>query len=102
MAGGGIHVDVSMLEAMSATIGGFGGLFADMFGYLDAARSFTGAVRSLEVPSIVPTVDGLIGFCTVTRQQFEDFMLMIDQSTRAPAQSSGWRSRSRATPSGPP
>lgn len=79
MAGGGTHVDVSMLECMSGTIGGFGGLFADMFGYLDAARSFTGPVRSLEVPSIVPTKDGLVGFCTVTGQQFEDFMLMIEQ-----------------------
>ena len=79
MSGTGTHVDVSMLECMGATIGGFGGLFADMFGYLEAARSFTGPVRSLEVPSIVPTADGLIGFCTVTGQQFEDFLLMIEQ-----------------------
>ena len=79
MAGDGIHVDVSMLECMSVTIGGFGGLFADMYGYLDAAMGFDGPVRSLEVPSIVPTADGLIGFCTVTGQQFEDFLLMIEQ-----------------------
>lgn len=79
MAGGGIHVDVSMLECMSGTMGGFGGLFADMFGHLEAARSFAGPVRSLEVPSIVPTADGLIGFCTVTGQQLEDFLLMIEQ-----------------------
>ena len=35
--------------------------------------------RSLELPSIVPTADGLVGFCTITAQQFADFMVMIDR-----------------------
>src|SRR6516164_3135260 len=36
--------------------------------------------RSLELPSIVPTVDGMVGFCTITAQQFQDFLVMIDRA----------------------
>ena len=35
--------------------------------------------RSLELPSIVPTADGMIGFCTITAQQFQDFLVLIDR-----------------------
>jgi crotonobetainyl-CoA:carnitine CoA-transferase CaiB-like acyl-CoA transferase len=33
----------------------------------------------VETPSIEPTLDGYVGFCTNTRQQFSDFLLMIDR-----------------------
>jgi crotonobetainyl-CoA:carnitine CoA-transferase CaiB-like acyl-CoA transferase len=36
--------------------------------------------RSLELPSIVPTADGMVGFCTITAQQFQDFLVMIDRA----------------------
>ena len=36
--------------------------------------------RSLELPSIVPTADGMVGFCTITAQQFQDFLIMIDRA----------------------
>jgi crotonobetainyl-CoA:carnitine CoA-transferase CaiB-like acyl-CoA transferase len=78
-SGRGDHVDVSMLECMTTTLGGFGGLYTAMFGMLDAARGFPGPFRNLEAPCIEPTKDGLVGFCTGTGQQFEDFLLMIDQ-----------------------
>jgi len=77
--GTGDHVDVSMLECMTTTLGGFGSLYTAMLGFLDAARQFPGPFRSIEMPCIVPTKDGLVGFCTGTGQQFEDFLLMIEQ-----------------------
>ena len=36
--------------------------------------------RSLELPSIVPTADGMVGFCTITAQQFQDFLVLIDRA----------------------
>jgi crotonobetainyl-CoA:carnitine CoA-transferase CaiB-like acyl-CoA transferase len=36
--------------------------------------------RSLELPSIVPTADGMVGFCTITARQFQDFLVMIDRA----------------------
>src|SRR5262249_41895376 len=59
--GAGDHVDVSMLECMALTLGGFSALHVSLSGALDAARSFTGPSRSVEVPSIEPTADGLVG-----------------------------------------
>ena len=34
---------------------------------------------TVETPSIEPTVDGFVGFCTNSRQQFSDFLLMIER-----------------------
>ena len=34
---------------------------------------------SVETPSIEPTADGYVGFCTNARQQFSDFLLMIER-----------------------
>ena len=74
--GHGEHVDVSMLEAMSVTMNTFTSLFF----------SFTGAppppapTPTIELPSIEPTSDGYVGFCTIARQQFEDFLVLIDHA----------------------
>jgi crotonobetainyl-CoA:carnitine CoA-transferase CaiB-like acyl-CoA transferase len=35
--------------------------------------------RFLEAPSIEPTLDGYVGFNTNTRQQFEDFLILIER-----------------------
>ena len=77
--GHGDHVDVSMLECMAITLGGFGAVFASVAGTLDVAKRHLGPVRTLEVPSILPTADGLVGFCTVTGQQFQDFLVMVER-----------------------
>jgi crotonobetainyl-CoA:carnitine CoA-transferase CaiB-like acyl-CoA transferase len=37
-------------------------------------------LRSLELPSIVPTADGMVGFCTITAQQFQDFLVLIERA----------------------
>jgi crotonobetainyl-CoA:carnitine CoA-transferase CaiB-like acyl-CoA transferase len=58
---------------MVVTMGGLGAVSASVLG---ADRALPG--RSIELPSIVPTADGLVGFCTITAQQFADFLVMID------------------------
>ncbi|QKW35555.1 CoA transferase [Actinomadura sp. NAK00032] len=73
--GGGDVFDVSVLEAMVVTMGGLGAVGAEVLG-ADAPA----AGRNLEMPSIVPTADGLVGFCTITAQQFADFLVLIDRA----------------------
>jgi len=74
--GAGEHVDVAMLEAMTVTMNTFTPLFF----------AFTGAepppapTPTIELPSIEPTADGFVGFCTIARQQFEDFLVLIDHA----------------------
>ena len=34
---------------------------------------------TVETPSIEPTADGYVGFCTNSRQQFSDFLLLIER-----------------------
>jgi crotonobetainyl-CoA:carnitine CoA-transferase CaiB-like acyl-CoA transferase len=68
-------IDLSALEAMVVTMGGLGAVSVSVLG---ADRALPG--RSIELPSIVPTADGLVGFCTITAQQFADFLVMIDRA----------------------
>ena len=70
-SGLGDHVDVSMLEAVAATMP----LSSPLAGSLGAAPPKPR--RNIEVPSVEPTADGFVGFCTVTGQQFQDFLVMI-------------------------
>lgn len=74
-AGHGEHIDFSLLEMMNFASGG----------YLDLAYRLTGEPQkqplpsSLETPSIEPTADGYVGFCTTSGQQFSDFLLLIER-----------------------
>ena len=74
LAGQGELIDVSMLECMTVTMGGLTAIGASVHG----PGSGMGA-RVQELPSIVRTADGLVGFCTVTAQQFQDFLVMIER-----------------------
>jgi crotonobetainyl-CoA:carnitine CoA-transferase CaiB-like acyl-CoA transferase len=65
------RVDVSMLEAMLLT--------QNTYGYLFPQLGAPGPPRSVELPSVEPAKDGYIGFCTVTAQQFQSFLLMIER-----------------------
>jgi crotonobetainyl-CoA:carnitine CoA-transferase CaiB-like acyl-CoA transferase len=69
--GVGELVDVSLLEAMLITMGGLGVVTAQIMGVAQG--------RSLELPSIEPTADGYVGFCTITGQQFQDFLVLIER-----------------------
>ncbi len=73
--GRGEIVDVSTYEAMVIAMGGLPAMSASVIGADSLLHQ-----RSLELPSIVPTADGLVGFCTITAQQFQDFLVMIDRA----------------------
>src|SRR5947209_7591821 len=73
--GGGEVIDVSTFEAMVIAMGGLSTMSASVLGADSVMYQ-----RSLELPSIVPTADGMVGFCTITAQQFQDFLAMIDRA----------------------
>jgi crotonobetainyl-CoA:carnitine CoA-transferase CaiB-like acyl-CoA transferase len=72
--GGGAVIDVSIYESMVVVMGSLSAMSTSVLG-ADALMT----QRSLELPSIVPTADGMIGFCTITAQQFQDFLVLIDR-----------------------
>ena len=69
--GGGGHVDLSVLEAMTSSMQVYGWLRKDVMGL----ESFA---RSTEVPSIEPAKDGYVGVSMATDQQWLDFCEMVD------------------------
>jgi crotonobetainyl-CoA:carnitine CoA-transferase CaiB-like acyl-CoA transferase len=73
--GRGEIIDVSTYEAMAFAMGGLSAMSASVLGADSLLYQ-----RSLELPSIVPTADGMVGFCTITAQQFQDFLVMIDRA----------------------
>ncbi|ORA15416.1 CaiB/BaiF CoA-transferase family protein [Mycobacterium arosiense] len=74
-SGRGQVIDVSTYEAMVIAMGGLSAMSASVLGADSLLHE-----RSLELPSIVPTADGMVGFCTITAQQFSDFLVMIDRA----------------------
>jgi crotonobetainyl-CoA:carnitine CoA-transferase CaiB-like acyl-CoA transferase len=74
-SGRGEIIDVSTYEAMAIAMGGLSAMSASVLGAESLLHE-----RSLELPSIVPTADGMVGFCTITAQQFQDFLVMIGRA----------------------
>ena len=72
-SGHGDHVDVSMFETMVMTMNTYAWIMGTFTG--DTRPERPG--RTVELPSIEPTADGHVGFCTVAGQQFLDFLAMI-------------------------
>ncbi len=72
--GRGEIIDVSTYEAMVIAMS-LSTMSASVLGVDSILQQ-----RSLELPSIVPTADGMVGFCTITAQQFQDFLVMIDRA----------------------
>jgi crotonobetainyl-CoA:carnitine CoA-transferase CaiB-like acyl-CoA transferase len=73
--GHGEHVDLSLLEAMNVAAS----TYMDLFWSLLGRPPVRGAAQSVETPSIEPTKDGYVGFCTNSAQQFSDFLLLIER-----------------------
>ena len=73
VAGEGVHLEVSLLEAGAVTMHAFVTLDARF------RETVKRAARTTQIPSIEPTADGYVGFSTITAQQFTDFLLMIDR-----------------------
>lgn len=75
-SGAGRLVDLSWLEVAALT----GTNFADLFDSIRGRAELTTIARSMETPSIEPTLDGFVGFNTNTRQQFDDFCVLIERA----------------------
>ena len=77
--GQGESIDLSILETANLVFTNF----SDSMNRLmngsaeDPVHHFLG--QSVETPSIEPTRDGYVGFCTNSRQQFSDFLLLIER-----------------------
>jgi crotonobetainyl-CoA:carnitine CoA-transferase CaiB-like acyl-CoA transferase len=74
-SGEGIHVDLSIAEV--AEVAGSGKV--DLLHLLAGRPPITAPARVIETPSVEPTADGLVGFMTMTRHHFENFLLLIDR-----------------------
>lgn len=72
-SGRGEHVDLSLLEVMALTMAPNLNVYESLAG---APSPFT---RTLEIPSIEPARDGYVGFCTITAQQWRDFLVLIER-----------------------
>ncbi|TVZ02712.1 CoA transferase [Trebonia kvetii] len=70
---GGEHADVSVLECMSIAMS----LYSPLAASLSGTRTGT---RIVEIPSVERSADGWVGFCTITGQMFQDFLVMIDRA----------------------
>ena len=72
--GQGEHVDVSMFEGLVISTNIYSFLLASLSGVWEVPMPN----RTLEMPSIEPTADGFVGFCTMAQQQFQDFLVMVE------------------------
>jgi crotonobetainyl-CoA:carnitine CoA-transferase CaiB-like acyl-CoA transferase len=73
--GQGEHVDVSLMECIYQTMGGGTPIGYTLGGY----KPEPPIRRPDNLPSVVPTADGYVGFCTITGQQFRDFLVLIER-----------------------
>jgi crotonobetainyl-CoA:carnitine CoA-transferase CaiB-like acyl-CoA transferase len=71
--GHGEHVDLSLLEVMNVAASNY----VDLYWSLLGRPELRGSPQSVETPSIEPTLDGYVGFCTNSAQQFSDFLLLV-------------------------
>ena len=69
-SGRGVHIDASQFEAMMLAFQQYRTIY-DVF-----APAYRPG-RQIEIPSVEPAKDGLVGFCTITGQQWQDFCAMI-------------------------
>ena len=75
--GAGEWIDLSLLETLALGTTNF---LSVLFQLLEAPAALHGPIMpTVETPSIEPTADGYVGFCTNSRQQFSDFLLLIER-----------------------
>ncbi len=78
--GRGEAIDLSMLETANLVFTNYASAMTRlMAGCVEDPPPPPFPGQTVETPSIEPTADGFVGFCTNTRQQFSDFLLMIER-----------------------
>jgi crotonobetainyl-CoA:carnitine CoA-transferase CaiB-like acyl-CoA transferase len=77
--GKGQHIDLALLELANLVFTNFSETMNRLLNgsVEDPVHAFL--APTVETPSIEPTADGYVGFCTNARQQFSDFLLMIER-----------------------
>ena len=75
--GHGEFIDCALLDASNLVASTFADLFHSLHGRPRLDPSLPS--RSVEIPSIEPTLDGWVGFNTNTREQWESFCVLIER-----------------------
>ena len=78
--GRGEHVDVSLLETANFVFANYSVTMNRLFNGGPGVPEHAFLAPAVETPSIEPTADGYVGFCTNARQQFADFLVLIERS----------------------
>jgi crotonobetainyl-CoA:carnitine CoA-transferase CaiB-like acyl-CoA transferase len=73
--GHGEFIDFSTAATMTIA----GGNYANLIHSLGGSPPIETVHRTFETPSVEPTLDGYVGFCTNSRQQFDDFLVLIER-----------------------
>jgi len=79
-SGHGEHIDLSMLETANLVFTNFSESMNRLMNGSPKDPEHVFLAQSVETPSIEPSADGYVGFCTNSRQQFSDFLLMIERT----------------------
>jgi len=77
--GRGEHIDLSLLEVANIVFTNFSETMNRLMNGGAGDPEHAVLAPSVETPSIEPTADGYVGFCTNSRQQFADFLLLIER-----------------------
>ena len=77
--GQGEHVDLSLLETANMVYTQFSDSMNRLMNGSPDDPQVGFLAPTVETPSIEPTADGYVGFCTNARQQFLDFLLLIER-----------------------
>lgn len=77
--GGGEHADVAILEVANMVYTNFSETMNRLMNGSAGEPQHAFLAPSVETPSIEPVADGYVGFCTNAKQQFLDFLLLIER-----------------------
>lgn len=77
--GRGLLIDLSLLEAANMVFTQFSDSMNRLMNGRPDDPPMAFLMPSVETPSVEPTADGYVGFCTNARQQFLDFLLLIER-----------------------
>jgi crotonobetainyl-CoA:carnitine CoA-transferase CaiB-like acyl-CoA transferase len=69
------HIDLAMSEVMTVASSGY----REYTHVLRGGGPIAGPTRLIETPSIEPTSNGYVGFCTNSREQLNSFLLLIER-----------------------